>query len=149
MQSIRCPTAGLHGGMKALLQPESSSTIVAVPRSTGCPCNCSLSMPQGLNGSGEARTWLLPLLRSHVSGARLAFWASELLPAARLCGRRAAAAAEGGPMRAIEATQCRALELQLWATLPSFCSWPADTDTALRCVCNSLDSFVVVVVPHG
>ena len=88
---------------------------------------------QGLDGSGEARTWLLPLLRAHVSGAKIAFWASQLLPLARLCGRQAAAAAEAGPKRALAATHCRALELQLWATLPSFCSWPEDTDIALRC----------------
>ncbi len=107
--------------------------VLLLPQLNGGLCNIAPLTPQGLDGSGEARTWLLPLLRSHVSGARLAFWASELLPAARLCGRRAAAAADAGPRQALKATQCRALELQLWATLPSFCSWPEDTDPALRC----------------
>ena len=75
---------------------------------------------QGLDGSGEARTWLLPLVRANVSGARLAFWASELLPLARLCGQRAAAAAESGPRRALEATQCRALELVRYGSCQGF-----------------------------
>jgi hypothetical protein len=30
---------------------------------------------------------------------------------------------------------CGALEAQLWATLPSFCSWAQDTAEAFRCVC--------------
>lgn len=41
---------------------------------------------QGLNGSGEPRTWLLPLIRQHTSGASLAYWCTQLLPTARACG---------------------------------------------------------------
>ena len=54
------------------------------------------------------------------------------MPAARLCGARAAAATDGGPPRALEALQCRALELQLWGSLPAFCSWPEDAAEAFR-----------------
>lgn len=86
---------------------------------------------QALEGKGEARTWLIPLLRQHVQQAHLAYWGSELLPLARALGSRAALAQQS-PGRQVEAQQCRALELQLWNTLQSFCSWALDTSTAFR-----------------
>ncbi len=52
-----------------------------------------LNLAEGLAGRGEARTWLLPLLRMHVRGARLGYWGRVLLPLARDMGVRAAAAA--------------------------------------------------------
>lgn len=40
-----------------------------------------LNIKEGLEGrpGAEPRTWLLPLLRKHVAGAPLQFWAGELL----------------------------------------------------------------------
>ncbi|DBA66455.1 TPA: hypothetical protein ACH3X2_002431 [Trebouxia sp. C0005] len=90
-----------------------------------------LGLVEALEGDGEARTWLIPLLRQHVQGAHLAYWGSELLPLARALGSRAALAQQS-PGRQLEAQQCRALELQLWNTLQSFCSWALDTATAFR-----------------
>lgn len=52
-----------------------------------------LNLAEGLAGTGEARTWLLPLLRMHVRGAHLAYWGRVLLPLARELGSRAVAAA--------------------------------------------------------
>ena len=52
-----------------------------------------LNLAEGLAGTGEARTWMLPLLRLHVHGARLGYWGRVLLPQARELGSRAAAAA--------------------------------------------------------
>ncbi|PSC74246.1 ARM repeat superfamily [Micractinium conductrix] len=90
-----------------------------------------LNLQEGLAGAGEARTWLLPLLRMHVRGARLGYWGKVLLPLARELGSRAAAAASD-PARGREAQVCGALEAQLWATLPSFASWAEDTPEALK-----------------
>jgi hypothetical protein len=36
------------------------------------------------------------------------------------------------PAKAREAQICSALEMQLWATLPSFCSWAVDTADAFK-----------------
>lgn len=94
---------------------------------THLDCLCHV---QALEGRGEARTWLIPLLRQHVRSAQLAFWAEHLLPLARLLGSRAAQAQQQG--KPIEAQQCRALELQLWNTLQAFCSWAVDTAGAFR-----------------
>jgi ribosomal RNA-processing protein 12 len=52
-----------------------------------------LNLAEGLAGTVEARTWLLPLLRIHVRGARLGYWGKVLLPLARDLGARAATAA--------------------------------------------------------
>ena len=76
----------------------------------------------------EARTWMLPLLRRHVRGARLSFWASDLLPLARFLGGRAAAASAAG--QRLHALNCHTLERQAWAALPAFCSWPRDAAQA-------------------
>ena len=52
-----------------------------------------LNLVEGLAGTAEPRTWLLPLLRIHVRSARLGYWGKVLLPLARELGTRAAAAA--------------------------------------------------------
>eukprot|EP00951_Prasinocladus_malaysianus_P038214 scaffold417792_cov48-Prasinocladus_malaysianus.AAC.1 len=82
---------------------------------------------EGLDGRGEARTWMLPLMRRHVKGARLSFWARELLPLARAMGSQAAAylksEAKGSAARA---AVCRTLEMQIWHTLPAFANGPLD-----------------------
>lgn len=51
-----------------------------------------LGLQEGLQGDGEARTWLLPLMRQHVRGARLGYWAKDMLALAREMGDRAAQA---------------------------------------------------------
>lgn len=81
--------------------------------------------------SGKARTWLLPLLKQHTQNASLDFWATHLLPVARLMVQKAAVLPGVGP-QALLALQLRALEAQIWATLPSFCQWPVDTADAFR-----------------
>ena len=88
------------------------------------------SLQQGLEGRAEARTWLLPMLRQHVSGAELGFWGRTLLPLARRMGGRAAQARAAG--RQLEGLQCAALEAQLWASLPAFARWPCDAPQAFR-----------------
>lgn len=98
---------------------------------------------QALDGRAEGRAWLLPLLRQHVSGARLGFWARELLPLARRLGARAAAAGgsagakSGAGDAQLVALRCRALEAQLWAALPAFASWPVDGAEAFRCALSA------------
>jgi len=86
----------------------------------------------------EARTWMLPLLRRHVRGARLAFWASELLPLARFLGARAAAASAAG--QRLHALNCHTLERQAWAALPAFCAWPRDAAAAYPPLAQALAS---------
>jgi hypothetical protein len=39
---------------------------------------------------------MLPLVRQHTRGARLDYWGSKLLPAARACGGLAAGAEQAG-----------------------------------------------------
>ena len=85
-------------------------------------------MGQGLEGKGEARTWLLPMLRAHVRQSHLGYWGSHLLPLARTLGHRAATQATG-----LAKLQCAALEGQLWACLPSFATYPRDGADAFRC----------------
>lgn len=55
-----------------------------------------LELQQGLSGAGEARTWLLPALRRHVSGTQLRYWAASLFPLAKEMGQSAAAASQRG-----------------------------------------------------
>lgn len=88
-----------------------------------------LHLQEGLAGTDEARTWMLPLLRIHVRGQRLIYWCDMLLPLARQMGSYAAAA-KNDPKRQQEAQVCSTLEAQIWATLPSFCSWAEDVDVA-------------------
>jgi ribosomal RNA-processing protein 12 len=88
-----------------------------------------LQLEQGLEGTDEARTWLLPLLRTHIRNTTVEYWQKALLPLARRLGTRAAAAGKN-PARQQEAQVCLTLEAQIWATLPSFCSWAEDIGKA-------------------
>jgi ribosomal RNA-processing protein 12 len=87
-----------------------------------------LQINEGLAGTAEARTWLLPALRKHVHGSQLGFWASHLGPLAKQMGAAAAAASQAG--RKSTAVACHALELQLWGCLQAFAAWPTDAATA-------------------
>lgn len=87
-----------------------------------------LQLKEGIDGTAEPRTWLLPMLRRYVRGARLAYWSTVLLPLARALGGRSATAAAAGDK--LVALHCHTLEAQIWAALPAFCSWPADAATA-------------------
>ncbi|KAG2487102.1 hypothetical protein HYH03_014215 [Edaphochlamys debaryana] len=90
-----------------------------------------LQIAEGLAGTAEPRTWLLPLLRRHVRHTKLAFWFKELLPLAMTLGGRAAAlSAAGGAAAGALALKCRTLELQLWHCLPAFISYATDMPSA-------------------
>lgn len=82
---------------------------------------------QGLAGTAEPRTWLIPLLKSHVQQAHLQFWFQAILPLARALGE-ASAKAKAGMVK----LQTAALEAQLWGCLPSFAIYPRDQADAFR-----------------
>jgi len=88
-----------------------------------------LDIEQGINNTGTARTWLLPILKSSVAGSGLAFWAERLMPAARVAGAAASALEKEGLRK--RAQVCRALELQIFQLLASFVSWAGDLPEAL------------------
>lgn len=83
-----------------------------------------LQLLEGVAGTSEARTWLLPALRKHVSGTQLAYWAQHLLPLAKQMAALTARASTAGQKG--KAAACHALELQLWGCLQAFASWPTD-----------------------
>lgn len=84
-----------------------------------------LRIEEGFAGDDESRTWMIPLLKLHVRGARVEYWLDELLPLAKDLGLRGASA-RCDANRHREAQICSALEAQIWATLPAFCSWSED-----------------------
>jgi ribosomal RNA-processing protein 12 len=90
---------------------------------------------QGFSGRAEARTWLLPLMRQHVTGANLGYWGSVLLPTGRGVINYALQfmklSAAGSSDAQEQEMQFRALEKQVWATLPAFARWPRDGATGL------------------
>ncbi|GLI63541.1 hypothetical protein VaNZ11_006530 [Volvox africanus] len=98
-----------------------------------------LQIKEGLAGTAEPRTWLLPLLRRHVRHAPLGFWFKEMLPLAQDLGARAAAfSAAGGTAAATMALKCRTLELQIWHCLPAFMSWATDLPNVYDTVVKTL-----------
>lgn len=92
-----------------------------------------LRIEEGLAGSDESRTWMIPLLKIHVRESHIEYWLDELMPLAKKMGLRAAGALPD-PSRQREAQTCTALESQIWSTLPSFCSWATDVGDNWRCV---------------
>lgn len=89
-------------------------------------------------GKDGARLWLVPLLRQALCGARVSYFAEELLPTARRLGQRASKAKASG--RVFEAQRCAAAESALWSLLPAFCRWPEDTADSFASLAPSLGS---------
>mmetsp|Transcript_58137 Transcript_58137/g.184995 ORF Transcript_58137/g.184995 Transcript_58137/m.184995 type:complete len:787 (+) Transcript_58137:188-2548(+) len=96
-----------------------------------------LELEKGVTGTADqTRAWLLPLLRTHVTGARLGYFAEALVPLAqRLAGAREAATQAG---RMIHAKRAEAMEIQLWMALPAFANWAVDVGEAFRFLARDL-----------
>ncbi|KAK9815144.1 hypothetical protein WJX73_008694 [Symbiochloris irregularis] len=86
-----------------------------------------LNLIEGLAGTAEPRTWLIPILNSYVQQARLQFWFQQILPLARVLGEASAKAPIG-----MVKLQTAALEAQLWGCLSSFAIFPHDAADAFR-----------------
>lgn len=69
-------------------------------------------------------------MRQHVTGANLGYWGSVLLPTGRgvinFALRFMKLSAAGSSDAKDQEMQFRALEKQIWATLPAFARWPRD-----------------------
>ena len=95
----------------------------------------------------EARPWLLRLLRQHVCGASLGFWASQLLPLARALGNKASAVATSDQLLSL---QCASLEAQVWDTLPAFADGALDLADAFRQACCCCQGVMQACIgPHA
>ena len=121
------------GGLRAV--PEEDAMDVATG---GLGAELDASTGGNVAGAAGARLWLVPLLRQSLRGARLSYFAEELLPTARRLGERAARAKRAG--RAFEAQRCAAAEAALWSLLPAFCRWPEDAADAFPGLAPSLGS---------
>ena len=121
------------GGLRAV--PEEDAMDVAMG---GLGAELDASTGGNVAGAAGARLWLVPLLRQSLRGARLSYFAEELLPTARRLGERAARAKRAG--RAFEAQRCAAAEAALWSLLPAFCRWPEDAADAFPGLAPSLGS---------
>lgn len=77
------------------------------------------------NQLARARTWLLPVLKTHIRGqnSRLSYFVNEFMPLAEsLLQQRVSAISEG--KRSVEAKTLETISTQLWECFPSFCLLP-------------------------
>ncbi|CAH2052754.1 unnamed protein product, partial [Iphiclides podalirius] len=88
------------------------------------------------DGINLDRSWLLPVLREKLAGARLRYFATEILELATLCRRRAREYGQAG-----DSPRAHTYDLlcaQLWALLPSFCNSPVDVKDSFKSVARVL-----------
>lgn len=78
---------------------------------------------------GEPRTYLLPLIKRYARFESLLFWMDHFFPAAQALRERAILATTTHTELEFK---CKALEMQIWKTLPSFAIWARDTDIAFE-----------------
>ncbi|GBG72256.1 hypothetical protein CBR_g11186 [Chara braunii] len=84
----------------------------------------------------HSRAWLLPIMKQHVVGARLQFFAEYFLPlSAKLRERARTCAAEGRPVAAKNSEACI---VQIWAILPALCNYPSDTARSFRLLAKAI-----------
>ena len=108
------------------IRPSASSSPIQPPQESAA---LTLTICPFAQEDAGPKQWLLPLMRQHVRGARLAFWATQLLPLARQLGNQAAAAAASDQLLAL---QCQSWEAQLWDCLPAFADAALDLADAFR-----------------
>ncbi|XP_062352391.1 RRP12-like protein isoform X3 [Cinclus cinclus] len=98
------------------------------------------TVPLEINGKEETldfpRSWLLPVLRDNVQGARLGFFTSYFLPLAAALKSRALEFTQAG--KNVEAKIYDTLQWQVWTLLPGFCTRPTDVLGAFKGLARTL-----------
>ncbi|KYO26462.1 RRP12-like protein [Alligator mississippiensis] len=98
------------------------------------------AVPLGIDGQEETldfpRSWLLPVLRDHIRGARLGFFTSHFLPLAAALKGRAMELAQDG--KTLESKIYDTLQGQVWSLLPGFCRWPTDVVSSFKGLARTL-----------
>ncbi|NXD28791.1 RRP12 protein, partial [Spelaeornis formosus] len=98
------------------------------------------ALPLEINGKEETldfpRSWLLPVLRDNVQGARLGFFTSYFLPLAATLKSRALEFTQAG--KSVEAKIYDTLQWQVWTLLPGFCTHPTDVLGAFKGLARTL-----------
>uniref|UniRef100_A0A803VGB7 Ribosomal RNA processing 12 homolog n=1 Tax=Ficedula albicollis TaxID=59894 RepID=A0A803VGB7_FICAL len=98
------------------------------------------TVPLEINGKEETldfpRSWLLPVLRDNVQGARLGFFTSYFLPLAAALKSRALEFTQAG--KSVEAKIYDTLQWQVWTLLPGFCTHPTDVQGAFKGLARTL-----------
>ncbi|XP_030807454.1 RRP12-like protein isoform X2 [Camarhynchus parvulus] len=98
------------------------------------------AVPLEINGKEETldfpRSWLLPVLRDNVQGARLGFFTSYFLPLAATLKSRALEFTQAG--KSVEAKIYDTLQWQVWTLLPGFCTHPTDVLGAFKGLARTL-----------
>ncbi|NXV71023.1 RRP12 protein, partial [Atlantisia rogersi] len=98
------------------------------------------AVPLEIDGKEETldfpRSWLLPVLRDNVQGARLGFFTSYFLPLAATLKSRALEFTQAG--KSVEAKIYDTLQWQVWTLLPGFCTHPTDVLGAFKGLARTL-----------
>ncbi|NXW17063.1 RRP12 protein, partial [Circaetus pectoralis] len=98
------------------------------------------AVPLEIDGKEETldfpRSWLLPVLRDYVQGARLGFFTSYFLPLAATLKSRALEFTQAG--KSMEAKIYDTLQWQVWTLLPGFCTCPTDVLGAFKGLARTL-----------
>ncbi|KAM9232142.1 RRP12-like protein [Leptosomus discolor] len=98
------------------------------------------AVPLEIDGKEETldfpRSWLLPVLRDYVQGARLGFFTSYFLPLAAALKSRALEFTQAG--KSMEAKIYDTLQWQVWTLLPGFCIHPTDVLGAFKGLARTL-----------
>ncbi|KFQ61895.1 RRP12-like, partial [Pelecanus crispus] len=99
------------------------------------------AVPLEIDGKEETldfpRSWLLPVLRDYVQGARLSFFTSYFLPLAATLKSRG----EEGSMAGVSAgcwPPTSPFAFQVWTLLPGFCTHPTDVLGAFKGLARTL-----------
>ncbi|XP_064000645.1 RRP12-like protein [Pogoniulus pusillus] len=98
------------------------------------------AVPLGIDGKELTldfpRSWMLPVLRDYVQGARLGFFTSYFLPLAATLKSRALEFTQAG--KSMEAKIYDTLQWQVWTLLPGFCIHPVDVLEAFKGLARTL-----------
>ncbi|KAK9058622.1 hypothetical protein SSX86_023464 [Deinandra increscens subsp. villosa] len=84
----------------------------------------------------DVNTWLFPILRQHIVGARLSFFNESLLDSIRLLKLKSAKHKQEG--RIHSARSIDRLVCSVWSLLPSFCNYPVDTAESFKDLATEL-----------
>ncbi|XP_030342706.1 RRP12-like protein [Strigops habroptila] len=102
------------------------------------------AVPLDIDGKEETldfpRSWLLPVLRDYVQGARLGFFTSYFLPLAATLKSRALEFTQAG--KSMEAKIYDTLQWQVWTLLPGFCTHPTDVLEAFKGLARTLGTAI-------
>lgn len=135
--------ADLRDSVRFSYKAEVDHAIGCAVKTMG-PRHVLSAVPLQITGQSDdldfPRSWLLPVLRDHITETELGFFISYFLPLAAKLRQRSLELSD--QQNLVASRTYEALQLQIWSLLPGFCTRPTDLATSFKGIAKVLGTAI-------